>query len=89
MGELDATKKIKIISVEKSDIQINGLYGVRVQHEYTIVGDTTQSFTQLSLFFVHFGRGYSVTVVGRTELFQELSEEIQQMIDGIQWRSEN
>ena len=84
MGQLESAGQIRIMDVEQKRISVAGQPAFRVRHEYTLGSGAAQiAITQISLFLVIQGRGVTVTVAGRTELFHPVAQSIQAMLQGL------
>ena len=82
MSTMEAAKRIRIVSVDQKPISIGPRRAHKVKHEFIDLNSNT-SLTQVQVIFVLDGRGITVDVGGRTELFHPLASDITRMLEGI------
>lgn len=81
MGDYEAKQQIRISSVDQKPFNVGPRPAFKVRHEYSMGQGASQiAITQVSVFFVLDGRGVTITVAGRTELFHPLADNIEQML---------
>lgn len=83
---LQAKGKIKILSQHTEKVQLglrDEIFALRVQHSYAPLGSTAP-ISQISLFFIHQGRGLTAVAAGRTELFHPLSQDLNHFLNNIE-----
>lgn len=84
MADLETSGRIRILSVSQKHVMLHGLPAYEVHHEYTMGRGTSQiSLNQVSIFVALNGRGITVTAAGRTELFHPLSDNVEQILEGL------